>query len=155
MITKAAKETKAQEYLEKNKAHIAEFQQAIDTLTEKLKQRAKTHDASKLKEPELTQYTEAEEKLENFKPGSKSYLTFAQKHHIIFSEHFKKNPHHVEHFKNGFNDMTLLDLIDVLTDWRLDCGDEDWNKFVDDRKEFYGMDNQVVSIFKNSKDIFK
>ena len=155
MITKAAKETKAQEYLEMNKAHIAEFQQAIDTLTEKLKQRAKAHDASKLKEPELTQYTEAEEKLENFKPGSKSYLTFARKEDIILSKHYSKNPHHVEHFKNGFNDMTILDLVDVLTDWRLDCGDEDWNKFVDDRKDYYKMSDQLVDIFKNSKDVLE
>ena len=154
MITKAAKETKAQEHLEKNKAHIAEFQQAIDTITEKLKTRAKTHDASKLKEPELTQYTEAEEKLEKFKPGSPEYLKIRDKYDIILSKHFTKNPHHPEHFKNGFNDMSILDLLDVLTDWRLDCGDGDWNKFVDDRRDYYRMDDQVVRIFKNSKKIF-
>jgi hypothetical protein len=123
MITKTAK---ASSYLEENEAHIAEFQQAIEDLCSALKRRAKTHDASKLKEPELTQYTEAEHELEKFKPGSKSYLTFAQKHSIILDRHYSKNPHHVEHFENGFDDMTILDLIDVLVDWKLDCGDGDW-----------------------------
>ena len=150
MITKAAKEST---YLEKNKAHIAEFQQAIATLTEKLKQRAKTHDASKLQEPELTQYTEVEEKLEKHPIGSHNYRSIVKQNKPILDKHYKNNPHHPEHFKNGFNSMTILDLVDVFTDWKLDCGDEDWDSFVDSRTDYYSLSSQLATILKNSKNI--
>ena len=150
MLTNTAK---TQTYLSNNKTHVYDFQEAINTICKALTTRAKTHDASKLKEPELTQYTEAAEKLEKFKPGSSDYLKIRDKYAIILSKHFTKNSHHPEHFKNGFNDMSILDLVDVLVDWKLDCGDGDWNKFVDDRRDYYGMSDQVVQIFKNSKDV--
>jgi hypothetical protein len=32
--------------------------------------------------------------------------------------HYPKNRHHPEHFEDGMNDMNLLDLIEMLADWK-------------------------------------
>ena len=31
--------------------------------------------------------------------------------------HYEVNSHHPEHFDNGINDMTIIDVIEMLCDW--------------------------------------
>ena len=37
--------------------------------------------------------------------------------HII-AYHYENNRHHPEHFENGINDMTLVDLVEMFCDWK-------------------------------------
>jgi len=32
--------------------------------------------------------------------------------------HYKNNRHHPEHFNNGIDEMNLVDLIELLCDWK-------------------------------------
>ncbi len=33
-------------------------------------------------------------------------------------KHYKRNSHHPEHYKNGFLDMTELDKLELIADWK-------------------------------------
>ena len=35
----------------------------------------------------------------------------------VFKMHYANNRHHPEHFKNGIEDMNLIDIIEMLCDW--------------------------------------
>lgn len=37
---------------------------------------------------------------------------------VALDHHYMVNRHHPEHFEDGINDMNLIDLIEMLVDWK-------------------------------------
>jgi hypothetical protein len=100
-------------------SHINRVRELLYLIIAKLHDRAQVHDQSKLEEPEKSGFDKAGEELGQLKYGSKEYKTAltnllgpALKHH------YDANSHHPEHFKNGIRGMTLLDLVEMLADWK-------------------------------------
>jgi hypothetical protein len=98
-------------------AHIRAVAGNINDFIKELLNRAEVHDASKLQDPELEGFAEAS-LLGNIEYGSDAYKASMAKLKPIIEHHYANNRHHPEHWPNGVNDMTLIDLLEMLADWK-------------------------------------
>jgi hypothetical protein len=80
--------------------------------------RSVRHDLSKTREPELATYAEFVPKLRTTAYGTAEHQALVAAMGDGLRHHHAHNRHHPEHFPNGINDMTLVDLIEMLADWR-------------------------------------
>ena len=80
-----------------------------------LLQRVQAHDASKLESPEMEYFAKYTELLAGLTYGSDEYKRVMAEMKPAIEHHYAKNSHHPEHYKNGINDMTLVDLIVMLS----------------------------------------
>lgn len=76
------------------------------------------HDASKLGPEEKPIFDEFTPKLKDSTFGSEEYKGFLAAMKPALDHHYKANRHHPEHFDNGINGMDLVDIIEMLADWR-------------------------------------
>ena len=79
--------------------------------------RGVNHDASKLESPELEIFTEYTPKLSASTYGSDEYKQYLKEMNVALKHHYENNRHHPEYFKNGINDMNLLDILEMICDW--------------------------------------
>jgi len=79
--------------------------------------RALNHDVSKLKEPELSGFANAKIRLSGAQYGSEEYKRLLDESRPTIEHHYAHNSHHPEHWPNGIDDMSLLDVVEMLADW--------------------------------------
>ena len=80
--------------------------------------RLHNHDESKLNTPEIEVFDEYTPKLKHSTYGSEEYKVFLSEMKPALDHHYKVNRHHPEHHPNGINDMNLVDLLEMLVDWK-------------------------------------
>jgi len=76
--------------------------------------RALLHDNSKFRPSEAKGFI----KIMNLKTDDKEYFDVLS---LIAKEvniHYKNNKHHPQHYKNGIDDMGLIDIIEMVCDWK-------------------------------------
>ncbi len=133
--------------------HIARVQHFLNIFIADLIHRGEIHDASKLIEPELSGFAANTGKLALVEFGSPEYKLLLDDLKPTIDHHYANNRHHPQHWKYGVNDMTLLDLLEMLADWRA-AGER--NKAGNIRKSIeinaakYEMSPQLVRIFENT-----
>lgn len=81
-------------------------------------QRGKIHDASKLENPEKEFFDEMTPKLKVSTYGSDEYKTMLAGMKPALDHHYAANSHHPEHHHAGVDGMTLLDILEMLCDWK-------------------------------------
>lgn len=99
-------------------AHIAEVRARLLTVACELIDRADVHDASKLVEPELSVFDEYTPKLRDSTYGSDEYKAFLTGMGAGLDHHYSRNDHHPEHHPHGVEDMDLVQVIEMLVDWK-------------------------------------
>jgi len=115
--------------------------------------RAQEHDSSKLEDPELKLFTIWTERLAACTYGSETYKEFLEQLKPALDHHYARNRHHPEHYKNGVNDMTLIDLIEMLVDWKaatLRHTDGNLRKSIEHNSKRFRIDSQLTKIFENT-----
>lgn len=80
--------------------------------------RAHRHDASKLEEPELSTFDEYTPKLRATTYGSDEYKDLTHEMGVGLDHHYAVNRHHPEWHRGGIQGMNLLDLTEMLADWK-------------------------------------
>ena len=98
--------------------HIRRVQALLDDAVANLLLRSREHDASKLTDPEAGVFAEFTAKLKGTTYGSDEYKEFLREMKPALDHHYQFNRHHPEHWSNGVGDMTLLDLLEMLCDWK-------------------------------------
>lgn len=83
--------------------------------------RASEHDKSKLNDNEAPYFDKYTSELSKHEYNSKEYKHCLLKLQPALKEHYAKNDHHPEYFKNGINDMSLIQIIEMLADWKASC----------------------------------
>jgi hypothetical protein len=87
-------------------------------LTSEILERSTCHDRSKTLPPEVGVFDEYTPKLRDTTYGSAEYIAHLQGMGPGLDHHYLVNRHHPEHFPNGINGMTLVDLVEMLADWK-------------------------------------
>jgi hypothetical protein len=67
--------------------------------------------------------------------------------------HYQHNRHHSEHFKNGIKDMTLIDLCEMLCDWKaasLRHNDGNIRKSIEVNQQRFNYSDELKAIFNNT-----
>jgi hypothetical protein len=99
-------------------AHIERVTELLAQVEQELNRRGLTHDQSKLVDPELETFNEYTPKLKNSTYGTEEYQGFLKGMGAGLAHHYEHNRHHPEHFGNGIDGMTLVDLVEMLADWK-------------------------------------
>ena len=98
--------------------HIEKVRDNINDALHNLTQRAVVHDATKLVEPELSGYQGLSEALQGLTYGTPEHRAAFALFKEIVKHHYAHNSHHPEYWPNGVADMSLLDIIEMLCDWK-------------------------------------
>jgi len=90
----------------------------LNSIRYKLYIRGLEHDASKLQSPEKEAFDKVVFKLKDMEYGSKEYKASLQEIKPALVHHNENNTHHPEHWEDGIIGMNLIDLIEMLADWK-------------------------------------
>jgi len=137
--------------------HIRTVEAYIDILKKELTVRQVQHDVSKLVSPEKEIFDEMTPRLKASTYGSEEYQGFLMQMQVALDHHYKKNRHHPEHFPNGVSGMTLIDVIEMLCDWKaatLRHADGDIRKSIEINQKRFGYSDELKQIFLNTIEIF-
>lgn len=133
--------------------HIETVRKYIRFMIDKIEMRGVKHDASKLETPEVELFAEVTPKLAATTYGSEEYNGFLDKLKPALDHHYASNRHHPQHFVNGINDMTLIDIIEMFCDWKastLRQNDGNLLKSIETNAERFNMDGQLKQILMNT-----
>lgn len=133
--------------------HINQVREFMMICITQLTERARIHDQSKLKSPELEIFTEYTPKLKNSTYGSEEYKDFLKGMGTALQHHYENNSHHPEHFENGIRGMNLLDVVEMFCDWKaatLRHADGDIYKSIDHNQKRFGYSDDLAEIFRNT-----
>jgi hypothetical protein len=124
----------------------------VQVITE-LMQRAVAHDLSKTREPELSVFNAFTPQLRASTYGSAEYTRNLNAMGEALAHHYRHNRHHPEHFADGINDMTLVDLLEMLADWkaateRTTAGDLRTSLTI--QRDRFAIDHQLARILDNT-----
>ncbi len=98
--------------------HQQQVHRHIHLVMAKLLERAFNHDRSKLDELEKPIFDQFVPRLHGVKYGSPQYRETLREMAPALAHHYEANCHHPEHFLCGINDMSLIDIIEMLCDWK-------------------------------------
>ena len=104
---------------EETSVHIKRVQTLIVEARENLTRRAFAHDASKFEEPEKSAFDRLLAlRLSDIPYGSDEYRAYLKAEQPAIQHHYEQNSHHPEHYPEGISGMSLLDLIEMVPDWK-------------------------------------
>lgn len=133
--------------------HISEVQSRMAKCIENLHGRLLIHDRSKLMSPEKGIFDEMTPLLKGSTYGSDEYKAMLARMKPALDHHYASNSHHPEHYPNGIRGMSLLDLIEMLCDWKaatMRHADGDIFKSVEINQKRFGYSDELKEIFLNT-----
>lgn len=133
--------------------HIHAVRKLLYKMIENLDERARQHDQSKLESPEQEIFGEHFEKLASTEYGTPEYDELLEKVKPAIAHHYANNRHHPEHWTNGIDDMTLLDLVEMLCDWKaatMRNKNGNIRKSIEKNAERFKFTPQLRQIFENT-----
>lgn len=136
--------------------HIERVRNLINVVVFDLLRRGELHDQSKLEPPEVTLFTEMTPVLAGTTYGSPEYDEAKKKLGPALAHHYGNNRHHPEHWKNGIEDMNLLDLLEMFVDWKASSErhhDGNIRKSIEINGSRFKMPPLLVKIFENTVNV--
>lgn len=115
--------------------------------------RSVCHDRSKTEDPELAVFDEFTPKLRASTYGSDEYKGYLAEMKVGLDHHYAANRHHPEHFETGINGMTLVDLLEMLADWRAATerhADGSMDRSLTIQKERFAISDQLDAVLWNT-----
>lgn len=134
--------------------HILRIQELLHQCAKNILDRADKHDRSKLSEKEKSIFDVFTPKLKNSTYGSDEYKSYLDEMKPALDNHYKENMnHHPDALENGINDMDLLDMIEMIVDWK--CASERHDngnilKSIEINQKRFKMSEQLVYLFQNT-----
>jgi hypothetical protein len=134
----------------KHKQTVNKF---INLIIMELMDRAVNHDNSKLENFEVDIFTKYTPKLASCTYGSDEYKQFLKEMKPALDHHYENNRHHPEYHINGIKDMDLVDLIEMMCDWKaasLRHNNGDIYKSIELNQNRFGYGDELKQIFENT-----
>lgn len=147
-LTQAEKATNAETW-----EHINNVMKLLAKMQLEISKRMFSHDRSKLGPSEVEIFTEYTSKLATSTYGSEEYMGFLKGMKPALDHHYAKNRHHPEHFEHGIDDMNLIDLIEMLCDWKaatMRHNDGNIEHSLKVNKKRFDISPELIQIFKNT-----
>ena len=133
--------------------HIDLVYWLLTSMAEVIRKRGINHDSSKLESPEKDIFDEVTPRLKGLTYGSEEYKASLADMGPALTHHYENNRHHPEHFPDGVNDMDLVDLIEMISDWKaasLRHDNGDIKRSLEINKERFGISDQLYKILLNT-----
>lgn len=133
--------------------HIETVRKYIRFMIDKLDNRGVKHDSSKLESPEVEVFAEHTKQLAEMTYPSPEYTASLEQIKPALDHHYASNRHHPEHFVNGINDMTLVDIVEMFCDWKASTfrqNNGNLLKSIEENAQRFNMDGQLKAILVNT-----
>lgn len=133
--------------------HITRVRHYIDLVQTELWLRATTHDQSKLYPPEKRLFDLYTPKLKYVTFGSVRYREYLIELTKALDHHYSHNRHHPQFFSNGIMGMNLVDLIEMICDWKAAAerhADGDISKSLDINAGRFNIPPSIVKVLANT-----
>lgn len=133
--------------------HIQLVQRLLSVVIRDLMQRQERHDQSKLASPEVETFDEFTPKLKASTYGSDEYKSFLAAMEPALDHHYAANSHHPEHFPDGIKGMSLLDVLEMLVDWKAATTrhhDGDIRKSIEINQKRFGYSDELKQLLLNT-----
>lgn len=99
--------------------HVEKVRELIDFVAGELRRRGLAHDASKFQSPEKEMYEIYRPRLDTEVLGSEENKRTLEAMGEGLRHHYRENRHHPEHYPNGIAGMNLIDLTEMVCDWKV------------------------------------
>lgn len=142
----------------KTMRHIETVRNYLTKAAAALLYRGQGHDQSKLQPPEAGILEEYTPKLRDCTYGSDEYRKNMEGMAVMIEHHNRYNRHHPEHFKNGVRGMNLLDLVEMVIDWKaatMRHGDGDIYTSLEINAKRHGYGDELKEILLNTVKIIE
>ena len=76
---------------------------------------------------------------------------------VALQHHYANYRHHPEHFEKGINDMNLVDIVEMICDWKASSmrqHDGNLLKSIEANAKRFGYSGQLKQIFINTAKMF-
>lgn len=133
--------------------HVQQVRKLMNMIQNDLFERALKHDKSKTEEPEKAIFDEFTPKLKDSTYGSDKYKSYLCEMGTALTHHYAENKHHPEHFINGVKGMTLVDLCEMICDWKaatLRHANGDILKSIEINQERFKYSDELKQILLNT-----
>lgn len=140
---------------EDTKAHIQRVNELLSSFGEELNERGKLHDQSKLQDPEKAIFDKVTPALKELTYGSDEYKKQLGTMKEALDNHYANNRHHPEYHENGVEDMNLIDIVEMLIDWKSATERHDdgcIRKSLDINEKRFNISPQLKKILLNTID---
>ena len=98
--------------------HVTEVQENLEVISSDLRRRGFAHDRTKFQEMEFDAFVSTRDKFKKANYGSREYKECTDVIKPAIVHHYENNRHHTGFHKNGINDMNLMDLCEMIADWK-------------------------------------
>jgi hypothetical protein len=133
--------------------HIMNVSRVIGTVVKELMYRAATHDQSKLAEPEASGFEKYTPRLRGTTFLSDDYNQALEEMKPFLDHHYEHNRHHPQYFEDGVAGMNLIDLLEMVCDWRaatLRHANGDLTKSIHGNAERFNLSPMLTQILLNT-----
>lgn len=133
--------------------HIGKVQDRVQEVCHNLTVRAVRHDLSKLAEPEKSGYDQLTEQLSTLVYGSDEYKAALVAGKPTIDHHYAHNTHHPEHWPDGIAGMSLLDIVEMLCDWKAASERTKQGSIAQSlahNQKRFGISDQLAAILENT-----
>jgi hypothetical protein len=137
--------------------HARRVAELMGQAIKELFDRSISHDESKTHPPEVAVFDEFTPKLRYSTYGDPTYQGFLDAMKPALAHHYAINRHHPEHFPDGVAGMTLVDLIEMLADWRASTerhADGSLDRSLEIQRKRFGISDDLMRILWNTADHF-
>lgn len=138
--------------------HIEQVRQLMNLVCDKLQERAINHDSTKLVSPEIDHFVALEKKTADIKYGTPEYNEALKELEPALNNHYAKNRHHPQHYPNGIKGMNLIDLVEMVVDWKASTiryKEGNILKSIEINAERFEMSEDLTAILKNTVELFE
>lgn len=134
--------------------HIGRVAGLLFQASNNLDTRGRVHDASKLASPEKELFDRWTPLLGGLRYGSPEYQAALGELKPALDHHYAHNSHHPEHYPDGVAGMSLLDLIEMMCDWKA-AGERhadggDILRSIEINTTRFKLDPQLAAILRNT-----
>lgn len=134
--------------------HIETVRNYLNFVIRILLTRQEQHDQTKLQSPEAETFAEYTAKLRTVSYNSPEYMQFLKEMKPALDHHYAEYRHHPEHFgKDGILGMDLIDLIEMICDWKASTmrhDDGNLIKSIELNQSRFGYSNELRQILVNT-----
>ncbi len=137
------------------KNHSKLVERMLSWFTRQLLIRGAMHDRSKLGATEKRTFDRWVPELRRLQFGSDAYKDALKAMGKGLRHHYKENRHHPEYFATGVSGMNLIDVVEMVMDWKASSDAKNQPVNLDILQERFGLSDQLVAIINNTYECMK
>lgn len=130
-------------------AHVRRVGNLLLEIIARLQTRAVNHDDSKFSAEEFESFAQETPGLRSLTYGSDEYKAALSRIKPALEKHYERNDHHPEHFDSGIRGMGLIELVEMLADWKAATerhADGDLLQSIEKNAERFGYGDELKRI---------